>query len=98
MADPIDPNLNNSKDNTSTSQADIAKELSSVLDQVYTKLERINQLTRSQSDFITSMTQNFQIMQNSIQNMSENSNKTFGRLSLPVWPNIIPSLSWNSLS
>ena len=75
MADPIDPNLNNSKDNVSSSQTDIAKELSSVLDQVYTKLERINQLTRSQSDFITSMTQNFQIMQNSIQSMSENSNK-----------------------
>jgi hypothetical protein len=71
---PNDPNNGDkSKENSSNnsaSQLDLTNELNKVLSQVSERLERINQLTKSQSDIILSMTNSFQSMENNFSSMS----------------------------
>ena len=64
----------------SVDQMSIARELNGVLEQVSIRLERIQQLTRSQADFINSMTQSFSQMQDYMTNMSDNASNMQGAL------------------
>lgn len=67
-------NLNNSQEN-STSQIDVARELNSVLEQVSNKLEKIQKLTMTQTDFIHQMAETFSQMTNIVGNMSESASE-----------------------
>ena len=62
------------------SQIDVARELNSVLEQVSNRLERIQQLTQSQADFMNQMALNFQNMTDFMSSMSERSEEIRGSL------------------
>ena len=76
---PNDPNTakNNSEassdGSSSSSQIDIANELNRVLLDVSSKLEKINQLTKNQADFVLSMTQSFQEIKENVDEISQSS-------------------------
>jgi len=70
----------NTQETGTGSQIDIARELSSVLEQVSSRLERIQKLTQTQADFVNQMTQNFQNMTNSFSQMADSSEEIRGSL------------------
>jgi|13_taG_2_1085334.scaffolds.fasta_scaffold00007_72 RNAse (barnase) inhibitor barstar/uncharacterized membrane-anchored protein YhcB (DUF1043 family) len=67
---PNDPNSSNTSA-IDASQTDLAKELNSVLEQVANRLEKINEITKSQADMMINMAQTFQGVQSSVSNMSQ---------------------------
>ena len=71
---PNDPNTseqtNTSSDN---SQLSLAKELNDVLDQISFKLEKLNNITKSQTDITLNIAEIFQKAQESVSNISQSS-------------------------
>ncbi len=71
---PNDPNQapEESQESAGSGQINIARELNSVLEQVSSRLERIQRLTQTQADFMMQMTQNFSQMQENMESMTGN--------------------------
>ena len=93
---PNDPNTSSNTSKVDNSQLDLARELSEVLNQVASRLEKIKEITQSQADMMLGIAQSFQSTQDNVFNMSNSSTQISENLA-EVAETILDDINPNSI-